>query len=176
MSTNMSTYLHNKAMKEIIIIGHLLLICISTAVAQVNINQYNGDWYHNYNGVCAPQDYTTSVSRGTGKDVYRIETVDGYTNVRVKKQYPCENEYYYWECTVTQCDENALKWHSEINRYEHEGIITVIEYYCTLVYNHGVLEASTYCIQKEFNKQGKELYNHRYGIESFTLYKNASDW
>lgn len=146
-------------------------------------DKYDGDWYHSYNGICGPQyqddNDNTPLQSGSGKDVYRIRTEDGNTIVLVKRQYPCENEYNYWECSVTRCDEDVLEWHSEINRYKSYGNTNntiVIEYFCKLRKSGGVLRASIYYLQTEINSIGHVVNSTVYGEDGFSLYKEGLDW
>lgn len=158
-------------MKKVVLITITLLIAECTYCQN---SKYDGDWYYSYNGVCANQD-DGPIRRGEGKDIYRIQTKEGVTTVRVKRRLPCRNEYTYWECIVTRCDEDVLEWHSETNSYTRpmDGHTIVIEYYCQLMYNHGTLQANTYLVQKElYNNQQKQTV---YGEDAFTLY-NDSDW
>lgn len=167
-------------MRRIII---LIMLTIGHFSAYCQTDIYDGDWYHSYNGICGLEHQddngNTRLRKGVGKDVYRIHTENDVTTVRVKRQYPCDSDYQYWECSVTRCDEYSLEWYSEINRYkapDNQNNTIVIEYYCNLRKKGSTLIASIYYRQLTINGTGYTIKSTIYGEEKFSLYKDGNDW
>ena len=161
----------------------LLVMAIGHFSAYCQTDIYDGDWYHSYNGICglAHQDENenTPLRSGDGKDVYRIRTENGNTTVRVKRQYPCDSYFEYWECNVTRCDDYCLEWNTEINRFndpDNPGNTFVVVYYCKLRRDKSILIAEIYCQMTTINRYGHIVNSTTHGEEKFSLYKDGNDW
>lgn len=161
----------------------LLVMAIGHFSAYCQTDIYDGDWYYSYNDVCGIEyqdgNENTPVRRGDGKDVYRIRTENGNTTVRVKRQYPCDSYFEYWECNVTQCDDYCLEWNSEINRYsdpDNPSNTIVVVYYCRLRKDNSMLIAEKYCRSRTINRNGYVVDSTTHAEGRFHLYKDGNDW
>lgn len=163
-------------MKNTLITTLLLLLAVSISNAQNP--KYDGDWKASFSGVCGDRDMDGPIREGSGQWWYRILTMEDYTTVRVKVRYPCENDFEYWNCHVTKCDDNTLEWFATINQYQdfEDGISVTIEYHCTIKKYKGMLAAQCYYTQKNYNNNGHLIKNNNYGHENFNLYNESDDW
>lgn len=114
-------------MKQIV----FLLSFIFSSQSFAQLAKYDGDWSAVFQGVGVLKgidgrpDPDSPVIHGYGKRIYRIKTIDGVTTVRAKVKYVGENDYSYYQCVVTSCNESSLNWYTQTAHYNFEEWNTI---------------------------------------------------